>query len=104
LYSIESTGDFLLIGGNNKCYGLLRLSQTTTGDFTYKSRELTQLGLWSKKSILTYGGSVYVLLSDKRWYGLNVTFTAQSAQVQLKDVGVKIQNYLNRLDIGDEAE
>ena len=104
LTCIDSTGDFLLVGAKAKVYGIVRTTSSTSGTFSYASRELTQIGLFSKKSILTYGGSVYVCLSDFRRYGLNVSFTAQSAQVQLKDVWIKIQQYLNGITVGDEVE
>lgn len=104
LTCIDSTGDFLLVWAKSKVYGIVRTTSSTAGTFSYASRELTQIGLFSKKSILTYGGSVYVCLSDFRRYGMNVSFTAQSAQVQLKDVWVKVQQYLNNITVWDEVE
>jgi hypothetical protein len=101
---IESTGDFLLVWAKQKTYAMVRSVQSASGDFTYSKRELTQIGLFSKKSILTYGGSVYVILTDKHWYGLNVSFTAQSAQVQLKDVWIKVQRYLDLMEVWDPIE
>jgi len=104
LTCIEDTWDFLLIGWTNKCYALIRTVQSVSGEFSYSLRWLTQLWLFSKKSILTYAGSVYTFLSDHRRYGLSVTFSAQSAQVQLKDVWIKIQKYFDRITEGDEVE
>ena len=108
LYSLDSTWDFLFIWANNRTYALVRITQNTStawaAVFTYGKREITQFGLFSRRSLLTYGWSMYVYLNDSRRYGLNLSFTAQSAQVQLKDVGIKVQHYLDQIDPADYVE
>lgn len=104
LTCLDTTWDFILIGWTNKCYAMIRLLQNTTWWYVYWLRDITQLWLFSKKSVLTYWGSLYVCLTDRRWYWLSVTFTAQSAQVQLKDVGVKVQRYFDKMNVWDEVE
>ena len=108
LYSLDSTWDFLFVWANNRTYALVRITQNTStagaAVFTYGKREITQFWLFSRRSILTYWGSMYAYLNDWRWYWLNLSFTSQSAQVQLKDVGIKVQYYLDHIDPADYVE
>lgn len=104
LTCMKTTWDFIVIWWTSKCYALIRILQSSTWDFTYSLRDLTELWLFSKKSVLTYAWSLYTFLSDKRWYWVSVSFTAQTAQVQLKDVWLKVQKYFDKIAEWDEVE